>query len=109
MPPGSIFTPNFQPPPDSMFNLDFKLFDGEMKKKDLDEEHFHTYKQEKDVSNSSHVIYLSVSRGSIHSAFNVLRETFNDTNLSMDISGFSAEIDIIAIIQKRESGRRALT
>nr|GEX97296.1 HOPM interactor 7 [Tanacetum cinerariifolium] len=33
----SIFTPNFPPPPDSMFNLDFKLFDGEMKKKDVDE------------------------------------------------------------------------
>nr|GEU37727.1 HOPM interactor 7 [Tanacetum cinerariifolium] len=37
MPLGFIFTPNFQPPPDSMFNLDFKLFDREMKKEDVDE------------------------------------------------------------------------
>nr|GEX67358.1 brefeldin A-inhibited guanine nucleotide-exchange protein 5-like isoform X1 [Tanacetum cinerariifolium] len=37
MPPGSIFTPNFQPPPDSVFNFDFKLFDGEIKKKYVDE------------------------------------------------------------------------
>ncbi|GKC76433.1 thyroid adenoma-associated protein [Tanacetum coccineum] len=70
---------------------------------------FFSYQNQKALQRDS-------SQGPYVHAFNVLRVAFNDTNMSTDTSGFSAEAMIIdirsfssAYWEKQESARRALT